>query len=135
MPKKRRYRTPFDSHFVKSFQTFAKSPWQYFYHIFSSLFGKLCWKISFSVICETFRHLDNILTADNKFFLCNNDNFIWNYHCYKEKTCYLQSICYQDAERFHILLKKRFSNTIFQRVMKKYDKSTVMEISQMFGNF
>ena len=31
------YKTPFDSHSVKDFYTLAKSVWQHFHHIFSSL--------------------------------------------------------------------------------------------------
>ena len=41
MSKKPHYRTSFDSHFIKSSQTFVKSASKNFYHIFSSLWGKL----------------------------------------------------------------------------------------------
>ena len=39
-------KTSFDSQHVKWFQTLVKSSWQHFYHIFSSLWGKMIWKIS-----------------------------------------------------------------------------------------
>ena len=37
MSEKPRYRTPFNIHYVKSFQTLAKSAWQHFHHILSSI--------------------------------------------------------------------------------------------------
>ena len=42
----RRLKTPFDSQHVKPFQTLVKSSWELFYHIFSSLWGEIIWKIS-----------------------------------------------------------------------------------------
>ena len=42
----RRLKTSFDSQHVKRFQTLAKSSWEHFYHIFSSLWGEIIWKIS-----------------------------------------------------------------------------------------
>ena len=41
-----RLKTPFDSQHVKPFQTLVKSSWEHFYHIFSSLWGEIIWKIS-----------------------------------------------------------------------------------------
>ena len=46
MSKKPRFRTPFDSQHFKGSQTLGKSAWQNFYHIFSSLWEKLTWKMS-----------------------------------------------------------------------------------------
>ena len=74
MSKKPHYRTSFDSHFIKSSQTFVKSASKNFYHIFSSLWGKLSQKVSLLVICETFGLFFKTLTADEKFFLSNSDN-------------------------------------------------------------
>ena len=74
MSKKPHYRTSFDSHFIKSSQTFVKSASKNFYHIFSSLWGKLNQKVSLLVICETFGLFFKTLTADEKFFLSNSDN-------------------------------------------------------------
>ena len=42
----RRLKTSFDSQHVKRFQTLVKSSWEHFYHIFSSLWGEIIWKIS-----------------------------------------------------------------------------------------
>ena len=42
----RRLKTPFDSQHVKRFQTLVKSSWEHFYHVFSSLWGEIIWKIS-----------------------------------------------------------------------------------------
>ena len=42
----RRFKTSFDSQHVKRFQALAKSSWEHFYHIFSSLWGEIIWKIS-----------------------------------------------------------------------------------------
>ena len=42
----RPFKTSFDSQHVKRFQALAKSSWEHFYHIFSSLWGEIIWKIS-----------------------------------------------------------------------------------------
>ena len=42
----RRLKTSFDSQHVKRYQTLVKSSWENFYHIFSSLWGEIIWKIS-----------------------------------------------------------------------------------------
>ena len=42
----RSLKTSFDSQHVKRFQTLAKSSWEQFYNIFSSLWGEIIWKIS-----------------------------------------------------------------------------------------
>ena len=41
-----RLKTSFDSQHVKRYQTLLKSSWEHFYHIFSSLWGEIIWKIS-----------------------------------------------------------------------------------------
>ena len=42
----RSFKTSFDSQHVKRLKTLAKSSWEHFYHIFSSLWGEIIWKIS-----------------------------------------------------------------------------------------
>ena len=42
----RRLKTSFDSQHVKRFQTLVKSPWEHFYHIFSSLWQEIIWNLS-----------------------------------------------------------------------------------------
>ena len=41
----RSLKTSFDSQHVKRFQTLAKCSWEHFYHIFSSLWGEIIWKL------------------------------------------------------------------------------------------
>ena len=45
-------RTRLDSRHVKVSRTLAKYPWDCFYHVFSSIWGKLIWKISPLVLGE-----------------------------------------------------------------------------------
>ena len=61
MSKTRHFRTPFDSQHVKGYQTLAKSAWQNFYHIFSSLWGRVTWKMFPLVIIEIWEYFVNIL--------------------------------------------------------------------------
>ena len=42
----RHLKTSFDSQHVRRYQTLVKSSWEHFYHILSSLWGKIIWKIS-----------------------------------------------------------------------------------------
>ena len=46
LSEKCRFRTRFDSQHVKASQVLPKSPWERFYHVFSSFSGKLIWKMS-----------------------------------------------------------------------------------------
>ena len=46
LSKMRRFRKRFDSQHVKALQILVKYPWERFYHVFSSLSGKLIWKMS-----------------------------------------------------------------------------------------
>ena len=46
LTKQRPVRTSFDSQRVKRLQTLVKSSWEDFYHIFSSMWGEMIWKIS-----------------------------------------------------------------------------------------
>ena len=67
LSKKRRFRTRFDSEHVKASQMLAKSPWELFYHVFSSFWGKLIWKMSPLVLGEILGVFVNTLTADGKY--------------------------------------------------------------------
>ena len=62
--KKRCFRTPFDSQHVKGSRTPLKSAWEQFYHIFSSLWKKLIWKMSLLVMCEMLGVIVNTFTGD-----------------------------------------------------------------------
>ena len=46
MSKKPSFRAPFDSRIVKGSQTLLESARQHFDHIYSSLWGRLSWKMS-----------------------------------------------------------------------------------------
>ena len=42
-------------------------------------------------------------------------------------------MCEQTVLRFHILLREKFANSISVKVIKKCDKSAVMQILAVFG--
>ena len=48
-------------------------------------------------------------------------------------NCHWQSICYERSLRFNISLRDIFSKSGSPIVMKKYDESALMQISQDFG--
>ena len=65
--KKRSFRTPFDSQHVKVSQILAKPPSERFYHVFSSFWEKLIWKISPVLLGEILRTFLNRLIAEGKY--------------------------------------------------------------------
>ena len=67
LSKKRRFRKRFESQLVKASQILAKSPWERFYHVFSSFWGKLIRKMSPLVTDEILGVFVNTLTADGKY--------------------------------------------------------------------
>ena len=74
MSKRRYFRTPFDSQHVKGSKRHMKSAYQQFYHIFSSLWRKVSFKMFLLVTSEIFGLFVNTLTADDLYFLCNSEN-------------------------------------------------------------
>ena len=54
-----------------------------------------------------------------------------NSHNLKQDTCHQQSMCEQTPLRFHISLREVFTKLLSLRVMKIFDKSSLMKISQM----
>ena len=58
-----------------------------------------------------------------------------NSHNPEQDTCHWQSMCYETRLRFNISLREIFSKSGSPRVMKKYDESVLMQISQEFGTF
>ena len=56
-----------------------------------------------------------------------------NSHNPEQDICHWQSMCYETAPRFNISLRELFSKSGCPRVMKKYHKSALMQISQEFG--
>ena len=67
LSKKPCFRTPFDSQHVKASNVLAKSPWECFYHFFSSFSRKSIWKISPLVLGEILGLFFNTLTAYDKY--------------------------------------------------------------------
>ena len=63
----RRLKTSFDSQHVKPFQTLVKSSWEHLYHIFSSLWGEMIWKIFTWMKLEIIGFFFNTWTADYKY--------------------------------------------------------------------
>ena len=51
----------------------------------------------------------------------------------EQDICHWQSICYETPLIFNISLREIFSNSASLRVVKKYDESALMQISQEFG--
>ena len=56
-----------------------------------------------------------------------------NYHTREQDNCYWQSMCYERPLIFKISLREIFSKSGSDIVMKKYDESALMHISQDFG--
>ena len=56
-----------------------------------------------------------------------------NYHTPEQDNCYWQSMCYEIPLIFKISLRELFSRSGSDIVMKKYDESALMHISQDFG--
>ena len=56
-----------------------------------------------------------------------------NSHNPEQDICHWQSMCYETPLRFNISLREIYSKSRSLRVMKKYDLSLLMKISQEFG--
>ena len=56
-----------------------------------------------------------------------------NSHNPEQDNCHWQSMCYERNLRFNISLREIFSKSESPILMKKYDESAVMQISQEFG--
>ena len=70
----RRLKTSFDSQHVKLFQTLVGSSWEYFYHIFSSLWGEMIWKISLWLKFQMIGLFVNTWNADYKYPVTDCEN-------------------------------------------------------------
>ena len=75
LSKKRRFRTSFNSQYVKDAQTLVKSVWKHFDHIFPSLWGEMVSKIFLLLKFEIIAVLANTLTADYTYLFLDSDNF------------------------------------------------------------
>ena len=72
--KRRRFRVCFDSQHVKASQILANSPWQRYYHVFSSFSGKLIWKMNPLVLVKILLVFVNTYTVDNKYRVHVSEN-------------------------------------------------------------
>ena len=61
------FRSSFDSQQVKGTKTLVKSAWEQFYHIFSSFWGQMIWRMSSLVKFEIIGVFVNTLTPDRKY--------------------------------------------------------------------
>ena len=57
-----------------------------------------------------------------------------NSHNPEQDNCHWQSMCYETPLGFNISLREIFSKPSSLRVMRKYDESALMQISQEFGS-
>ena len=80
LSKKRRFRTRFDSQHVKASQILAKSPWECFYHVFSSFSGNFICKMSPLVLGEFLDVFINRLTADTRYPFQDCENLLLPFH-------------------------------------------------------
>ena len=55
-----------------------------------------------------------------------------NSHTPEQDNCHWQSMCYETPLRFNISLREIFSKSGSRIVMKKYDESVLIQISQEF---
>ena len=56
-----------------------------------------------------------------------------NSHTPEQDNCHWESMCYETHVRFNISLREIFSKSGSPVVMKKYDESALMQISEDFG--
>ena len=89
-------KTPFANERVNGFQTQLKSARSHYYALFSSIRGKLSWKMSALVWCEILRLFVKTLTADENYsrqqyaefkarisnaIISETKNFFWIFYC------------------------------------------------------
>ena len=70
----RRLKRSFESRHVKAFQTLVKSSWEQFYHIFSSLWREMIWKITPWLKFEIIGLFVNTWTSDYKYPVTDCEN-------------------------------------------------------------
>ena len=110
LTKQRRVRTSFYSQRVKGFQTLVKSSWENFYHIFSSLWREMIWKISpwfkFDTIV-VFVNIDGLLIISIMFRIVRICRSLFKCNFLKNKKHFLSFI-------FHLWNLHQISN-IFKK--------------------
>ena len=73
----RRLKISFESEHVKRFQALVKSSWEHYYHIFSSLWGEIIWKISPWLKFEILGLFANTWATDYKYAVPDCENFLF----------------------------------------------------------
>ena len=56
-----------------------------------------------------------------------------NFYNLEQDTCHQQPICKKKPLRLHLTLGETFYESSFQRMMKKRDKSALIETSQVYA--
>ena len=110
LTKQRRVRTSFYSQRVKGFQTLVKSSWENFYHIFSSLWREMIWKISPWFKSDTivvFVNIDGLLITSIMFRIVRICRSLFKCNFLKNKKHFLSFI-------FHLWNLHQISN-IFKK--------------------
>ena len=113
LSKKRLFRTSFDSQHVKGSQTLVKKTWKDFYHIFSSLWEEMIWKISPLLNFEIIGVFANTSTVDYKYAVrdCGIYRSLFKCSHLKNKNFFLS---------FFVPFTESTSN--FEQVQKKEDR-------------
>ena len=120
MPKKSRFRGPFDKQHGKRAQALLKSASQHLYHIHRSLPRKLSWKKSLLLTCQILGLLVNTLAADERYPVLNRDNL----------TIPIQMQLSQKSKKF----SQFFSEFLKSRINLKYFEKKMTLIDFVFLN-
>ena len=120
MPKKSRFRGPFDKQHGKRAQALLKSASQHLYHIHRSLPRKLSWKKSLLLTCQILGLLVNTLAADERYPVLNRHNL----------TIPIQMQLSQKSKNF----SQFFSEFLKSRINLKYFEKKMTLIDFVFLN-
>ena len=120
MPKKSRFRGPFDKQHGKRAQALLKSASQHLYHIHRSLPRKLSWKKSLLLTCQILGLLVNTLAADERYPVLNRHSL----------TIPIQMQLSQKSKNF----SQFFSEFLKSRINLKYFEKKMTLIDFVFLN-
>ena len=120
MPKKSRFRGPFDKQHGKRAQALLKSASQHLYHIHRSLPRKLSWKKSLLLTCKILGLLVNTLAADERYPVLNRHSL----------TIPIQMQLSQKSKNF----SQFFSEFLKSRINLKYFEKKMTLIDFVFLN-
>ena len=120
MPKKSRFRGPFDKQHGKRAQALLKSASQHLYHIHRSLPRKLSWKKSLLLTCQILGLLVNTLAADERYPVLNRHSL----------TIPIQMQLSQKSKNF----SQFYSEFLKSRINLKYFEKKITLIDFVFLN-